>query len=114
MYLITSPQGCRVRIDNWRNRRFYPLMRELGFAQPDNPRRLVPYSCRHTYASLADRAEVDKDALIKMIGHASYKFTKRTYIHENLPQFAAEIKKLEQLVQNELITERNRKEGLSW
>lgn len=81
----------------------------LCFAQPDNPRRLVPYSCRHTYASLADRAEVDKDALIKMIGHASYKFTKRTYIHENLPQFAAEIKKLEQLVQNELITERNRK-----
>lgn len=113
-YLFTSPQGRRVRIDNWRERRFYPLMRELGITQPDNPHRLVPYSCRHTYASLADRAEVDKDTLIKMIGHASYKFTKKTYIHENLPQFAAEVKKLERLVQNEMITKGNGKDGLSW
>ena len=42
--------------------------------------------------------------LIKMIGHASYKFTKKTYVHEHLPQFAAEIRKLDQLVQDELIT----------
>lgn len=103
-YLFSSPKGCRVRLNNWRRRNFYPLMALLGINSPDNPHRIVPYSCRHTYASLADRADVDRDTLIKMIGHASYKFTKKTYVHEHLPQFAAEIRKLDQLVQDELIT----------
>ena len=112
-YLISSQKGCRMDLHNWRKRCFYPLMRKLEIAQPDNPHRLVPYSCRHTYASLADRADVDKDILPKLIGHTNYRFTKQTYIHEKLPQLATEIKKIDRLVQNELITERNRKEGLN-
>lgn len=113
-YLITSPRGYRVHIDNWRKRRFYPLMQELGINHADDPRRIVPYCCRHTYASLADRAGVDKDTIIKIVGHTSYKFTKRVYIHEKLPQLAAEVQKIDQLVQNELITKGNGKDGLSW
>lgn len=113
-YLILSPKGCRVNLGNWRKRKFYPLMNELEINTPDDPHRLVPYSCRHTYASLADRAGVDREALIKLIGHTSYKFTKRVYIHEKLPQLAAEVQKIDQLVQNELITKGNGKDGLSW
>lgn len=101
-YLITSPRGFRVRIDNWRKRQFYPLMKELRINHADNPRRLVPYCCRHTYASLADRAGVDKDTIIKIVGHTSYKFTKRTYIHEKLPQLQAETNKIDRLVKREI------------
>lgn len=102
-YLFTSPRGHRVRLNNWRRRDFYPLMTHLGINPPDAPHRIVPYSCRHTYASLADRAAVDKDTLIKLIGHTSYKFTKKTYIHEKLPQLAAEVNKIESLVQREIV-----------
>ena len=89
-------------------------MQELGINHADDPRRIVPYCCRHTYASLADRAGVDKDTIIKIVGHTSYKVTKRVYIHEKLPQLAAEVQKIDQLVQNELITKGNGKDGLSW
>lgn len=40
----------------------------------------------------------DKDTIIKIVGHTSYKFTKRVYIHEKLPQLAAEVQKIDQLV----------------
>ena len=109
-YLITSPRGYRVRIDNWRNRQFYPLMKELGINCADTPRRMVPYCCRHTYASLADRAGVDKDTIIKIVGHTSYKFTKRIYIHEKLPQLQAETNKIDRLVKQE-ITNNKEREG---
>lgn len=101
-YLITSPRGYRVNIDNWRKRRFYPLMNELGINPADDPRRLVPYCCRHTYASLADRAGVDKDTITKIVGHTQFKFTKRVYIHEKLPQLEIETNKIDCLVRKEI------------
>ena len=101
-YLLTSPRGYRVNIVNWRQRRFYPLMEKLGINAADNPHRIVPYCCRHTYASLADRAGVDKDTLIKIIGHTQYKLTKRVYIHEKLPQLKFETDKIDSLVRNEI------------
>ena len=69
-YLITSPTGCRCNLSNWRKRKFFPLMWEMGINPPDDPHRMVPYCCRHTYASLAKRAGVDAGVLCKMIGHA--------------------------------------------
>ena len=68
------------------------------------------YCCRHTYASLADRAGVDKDTIIKIVGHTSYKFTKRIYIHEKLPQLQAETNKIDRLVKQE-ITNNKEREG---
>ena len=44
-------------------------MKELGINCADTPRRMVPYCCRHTYASLADRAGVDKDTIIKTVSY---------------------------------------------
>lgn len=35
----------------------------------EHPHRYVPYSCRHTFASLAAKAKVDKEALQRAIGH---------------------------------------------
>lgn len=98
-YLLTSPQGCRIHLGNWRKRRFYPLMRELGINTPDNPHRIVPYCTRHTYASLAKRAGVDVGILAKMIGHADPKTTEDHYIHETIAEMQCEASKVGQLAE---------------
>jgi len=95
--LITTPRGCRVHLGNWRKRRYYSLLLDCGITLPDDPHRLVPYCARHTYATLADRAGVDKDTLAKMIGHTTYKTTKSIYIHERLDQFQKETEKVNRL-----------------
>lgn len=99
-YFILSKGGKKIYLDNWRDRKFYPLMRLLGINLPDNPRRIVPYSCRHTYASLAKRAGVNADILTKMIGHTTVKFTEKTYIHETLPEYRIEADKMGDLLKN--------------
>lgn len=96
-YLITSPTGCRCNLSNWRKRKFFPLMWEMGINPPDDPHRLVPYCCRHTYASLAKRAGVDAGVLCKMIGHADPKITEDYYIHETLEEMQREVDKVTRL-----------------
>lgn len=98
-YLIASPNGCQTRLEHWRFRYFYPLLRELGICTPDNLHRLSPHCCRHTYASLAKRSGVDEGILIKMIGHVSFSTTEQIYIHEQLPEYQAEMKKLGMLAE---------------
>lgn len=75
-------------------------MQELGINPPDDLHRIVPYSCRHTYASLAKRAGVDAGILAKMIGHADPKITEEVYIHENLTQMQQEVAKITRLTQS--------------
>lgn len=99
-YLLTSPMGCRIHLTNWRDRKFYPLLRELGINSPDDPHRLVPYCCRHTYASLAKRAGVDAGILSKMIGHADPKLTEEVYTHEGLSEMKREVEKITQLTKD--------------
>ena len=53
-------------IRNFRTREFYTGLEEIGV---QDPHRYVPYSCRHTFASLAAKANVDKEALQRAIGH---------------------------------------------
>lgn len=96
-YLITSPTGCRCNLSNWRKRKFFPLMWEMGINPPDDPHRMVPYCCRHTYASLAKRAGVDAGVLCKMIGHADPKITEDYYIHETLEEMQREVDKVTRL-----------------
>ena len=61
----------------FRDKVFYPLMDKLGFQSTDPARpKLVPYSCRHTFANLLKNvkgADVDKAALM---GHADANMTK--------------------------------------
>lgn len=99
-YLITTTRGCQINLTNWRSRRYYPMLRDCEITSPDDEQRLVPYCARHTYATLADRAGVDKDTLAKLIGHSSYKTTKSIYIHERLDQVRQETDKVERLAQH--------------
>lgn len=99
-YLVGSPTGKKVSLHNWRARKFYPMMRELGINPPDNPTRIVPYSCRHTFASLSKRADVDQDVLAKMIGHTDARLTERVYIHEKVRDFLMQTSKVDELIES--------------
>ena len=74
--LFPNGKGGFWNEKNWRNRKFYPFLEEIGI-QPnpydENGKRkpefagklatYTPYTTRHTYASLCDRAGVNKDIL---------------------------------------------------
>lgn len=99
-YLIRNSKGGRMNYHNWRARHFYPLMLQLGFIPPDvSPHldtmpHLTPYCARHTFATLAYAAGVDKDILIKVFGHANFELTNKVYIHQDFALLAAELEKI--------------------
>lgn len=98
--LIQNSMGGHISLENWRARQFYPLMRELGFIPVDvlNQKRekphLTPYSCRHTFATMAYSVGVDKADIIKIMGHVDFEFTNRTYIHQDFKRLSQELIKL--------------------
>ena len=87
-------------MDNWRHRGFYPLMFDLGFIGPDVKNHLrevphlSPYSARHTFATLAYCAGVNKEQLIKIFGHTNFELTSKVYIHEDFEILANEMAKI--------------------
>lgn len=99
-HFILNRYNRKVILKGWRKKGFYPLMRELGINLPDNPHRIQPYSCRHTFASIAHRAGVEDGILTKMIGHTTIEFTEKVYIHEQLPEYRSETEKMEQLLKS--------------
>ncbi|MBU5440346.1 tyrosine-type recombinase/integrase [Tissierella sp. MSJ-40] len=44
-------------------------------------RKLTPYSARHTFASLLNKAGADKVYIQKLIGHSDYSTTTNIYTH---------------------------------
>ena len=93
--LFPNGKGGFWNEKNWRNRKFYPFLEEIGI-QPnpydENGKRkpefagklatYTPYTTRHTYASLCDRAGVNKDILKRAVGHTPK--SKKLPIRENL------------------------------
>ena len=71
--LIAAEQGGFWRVDNWRHRRFHPLMERLGLEG------YTPYSCRHTYADLQKRKQVPAEVMMRIMGHADYSTTVEKY-----------------------------------
>ena len=71
--LIAAEQGGYWRLDNWRHRRFIPLMKRHGFQG------YTPYSCRHTYADLQKRKHVAPEIMMEVMGHTHYGTTVERY-----------------------------------
>lgn len=78
LFLFPKEDGSLMRDDYFRENIFYPVLADLNI-QPlpdeEHPARLVPYSCRHTFANLMKvvaGSEVDKAALM---GHTDYSMT---------------------------------------
>jgi integrase len=79
-WLFTDQQGQKLNDATFRLNIFYPLLSKLGI-QPipdqDHPARLVPYSCRHTFANFLKTATgPDKDKAALM-GHTDIGMTKK-------------------------------------
>lgn len=100
--LITTQNGKKYDLKNFRSRQFYPLLIELGILQlPDgaesfsreNPPRLTPYSTRHTFASLASKSGMKAEILQEIMGHEDYATTVNYYEHFGINELQDEIKK---------------------
>lgn len=71
--LLPTSTGVQWREDNWRKRKFYPLMAELEIKD------VTPYACRHTYSNLQKRRNVDPEIMMEVMGHADYSTTVEHY-----------------------------------
>ena len=76
-YLWQRLDGIEYDYDSFDNH-FRILFRDMGLSYHSL------HDTRHTFASLLSDTVADKDAIIKMIGHSSYKTTSEVYVHKNL------------------------------
>ena len=90
-------KGCVRLIDaykgnkdttNFRKRDFKELMEELSCPE------MTPYSCRHTFSTLAVKAGVKPEILRRMMGHSDIKVTDKYYTHLDTGDILAEIGKV--------------------
>lgn len=80
-YLFVNQRGNKIDVNNFRNRYFYKTLLDIGILKDENDKHVTPYSTRHTFATLCDRADIDDDLIIRMIGHTTKKTT-QIYIHK--------------------------------
>ena len=78
-YLVTSPTGKKMSYNNYIQRQFAPLMKELGMNH-------LPHDCRHTTATKLDNANVNRKIVKMILGHASDDVTERVYTHKTHQQ----------------------------
>lgn len=86
-YLIVSPTGKKMSYNNYIQRQFTPLMKELGMNH-------LPHDCRHTTATKLDNAGVDKTIIKLILGHARTDVTERVYTHKTPQQLLEAINKI--------------------
>lgn len=85
--LIDGYKGNRNAV-NFQKRDFKAFMAELGC--PD----MTPYTCRHTFSTLAVRSGVSPQALRRMMGHADIKTADKYYTHLDAGDILGEIEKI--------------------
>lgn len=82
MYLLVNSKGGKKNARNFREREFYPFLKEIGIlSNEDKKPRLTPHSTRHTFSSKMVKAGARPELLQKIIGHANYETTIDTYTH---------------------------------
>lgn len=76
-YLITNFKGNQMCYSNYRREKFDNIMEKLEMKHR-------PHDCRHTFASLMDRANANKLATKRIIGHSAPDITDGVYTHKTL------------------------------
>ena len=77
----------------------------LSWRKSASSRIHTPYTTRHTYASLCDRAGVNKDILKRAVGHTPKSQTlDEVYLHPKATQMIEAFDKANQLVNDEVLT----------
>lgn len=80
--VFTSPQGSRLRYDNWLRRTWQPALEQAGLADPQP----TPHDLRHTYGSWLGEAGVPPAQIAALMGHSGLRSVER-YIHATEARF---------------------------
>ena len=86
-YLICNEQGKHL-LDKIYREKYYAALESLEI------RKLNPHCCRHTFASLLDKAGADTLSIQKLIGHSKYATTADTYTHTDIEKLKKTIQKI--------------------
>ena len=73
--ILDSMDFSKFDLNNWRRRKFNPLMEKLGIEG------CVPYSCRHTYSNIQKRRNIDPEIMMDIMGHEDYATAVENYHH---------------------------------
>lgn len=84
---LYSHNGTPVRANYYRKFIWQPCMDKLGIKD------MTPHNCRHTFASLCERAELTPVKIEKLLGHSDYKMTKH-YTHTEIQDLQNAIERL--------------------
>ncbi len=88
-YLIPSPDGKgSLSYYTYRDVYFRRVMEQLQMSDHR------PHDCRHTFASEADTAGMNKLCIKRIMGHASQDITDRIYTHKTIEELQQEIAKI--------------------
>lgn len=79
---IFSPNGTKISQKYFRNEIFYPALEKAGV------KRLTPYSCRHTFATLMKNVNAPTTDKQKLIGHSKFEMTAH-YTHTDIESLKA-------------------------
>ena len=88
-----------VRPELFRDKYFYKYLVGLGILTEEElavgkSPRLTPHCTRHTFASLARKAGIEKDVLTRIIGHTEYSTTDEHYVSMGIDVLSNEIAKM--------------------
>lgn len=83
-HLVLSPTGKKMGYNNYIQRQFTPLMKELNMNH-------LPHDCRHTTATKLANANVDRTIVKLILGHSSTDVTERVYTHKTHQQLTEAI-----------------------
>lgn len=79
--------GKSINANYYRKFIWQPCMKRLNITN------MTPHNCRHTFASLCERAELTPVKIEKLLGHTDYKMTKH-YTHTEIKDLQSAISKL--------------------
>ena len=68
--IFCDQDGSRFSLHRFRSDYFYPAIEAMGLQQPE-PKKITPYSCRHTFATKMKRIQAAKKDKLELMGHAS-------------------------------------------
>jgi integrase len=80
--VFASPEGSRLRYDNWLRRVWQPALRKANLADPQP----TPHDLRHTFGSWLGEAGVPASQIAALMGHKSLRSVER-YIHATEARF---------------------------
>ena len=76
-FIFTSAEGKKMDLSHFRSRCYYPALEQMGV------RKLNPYACRHTFATLMKAVDAPITDKQKLMGHSSFSMT-AYYTHSDI------------------------------